>query len=83
MENFVTVEKDDLIEEIPTNVWNKAGGANNKWGWRLVAQTPPEVQELKKKSVELKPLKPEGETPEIKEPEIKELKAKGRPKVKA
>lgn len=79
MENFVTAEKDGIEDLIPINVWNKMGGSSNKYGWKMIAQTPPEVQELaKKRTVELKHLKPEGEVID----EVVEVKARRGPKAK-
>lgn len=78
MDTFVTVEKDGIEDRFPANVWQKMGGSINKYGWKLVSSTPPEVEELaRKKTVEIKPLRPEGEVEEI-----KEVKSKGRPKSK-
>lgn len=75
MDTFVTVEKDGKEDQFPANIWQKMGGSNNKYGWKLIASTPPEVQEMAaKRTVELKSLKPEGE--------VVEVKAKGRPKAK-
>lgn len=46
------VQKNGIEDTMPKNVWNAIGGTDNKDGWVLIQDSPPEAIEIRRKLTE-------------------------------
>lgn len=71
-DTHVRVEKNGIQDTLPKTTWNAIGGSDNKDGWILIQDTPPEAVVIRQKKEAATEVKEEA-------PEIVEVKKEAEP----